>query len=63
MIDLDRKIYNSDGVLVKAKEADLKKGFKEHCKFKNGPCNYNGWGWYDRCARCKDNNNFIRKPN
>ena len=34
---------------------------REHCKFKNAPCNYTGKGWYDRCAWCKDNNSFIKR--
>ena len=35
--------------------------FREHCDFKDAPCNYTGRGWYDRCAWCKDNNGFKRK--
>jgi len=35
--------------------------FREHCDFKDAPCNYTGKGWYDRCAWCKDNNGFKRK--
>ena len=61
MINLETKIYNHEGEFVKAKDADLNKGFKEHCRFKDAPCNYNGWGWYDRCAWCKDNNGFRDK--
>ena len=34
---------------------------REHCDFKDAPCNYTGKGWYDRCAWCKDNNGFKRK--
>ena len=34
---------------------------REHCRFKNAPCNYTGRGWYDRCAWCKDNNGFRNK--
>ncbi len=60
MINLDKKVYDHLGNFVNAKDADLNKGFKEHCPFKNDPCNYNGHGWYDRCACCKDNNNFIK---
>lgn len=61
MINLDKEIYNHQGKLVKAKDADLNKEFKEHCRFKEAPCNYNGFGWYDRCAWCKDNNGFVDK--
>ena len=35
--------------------------YREHCEFKDAPCNYTGRGWYDRCAWCKDNNGFKRK--
>lgn len=35
--------------------------YREHCDFKDAPCNYTGKGWYDRCAWCKDNNGFKRK--
>jgi len=34
---------------------------REHCRFKDAPCNYTGKGWYDRCAWCKDNNGFRNK--
>ena len=34
---------------------------REHCRFKDAPCNYTGKGWYDRCAWCKDNNGFRDK--
>jgi len=61
MINLEKEIYDHEGKFIKAKDADLNKGFKEHCDFKDAPCNYNGHGWYDRCVWCKDNNGFIRK--
>jgi len=60
MITLDKMVYDHEGKLVNGKTIDLSKGFKEHCDFKNAPCNYNGHGWYDRCAWCKDNNGFKR---
>lgn len=63
MINTETEIYDHTGKRVKAKDADLSKGFNEHCRFKDAPCNYNGWGWYDRCAWCPDVNGFEEKNN
>lgn len=62
MINLDNKfVYNHEGQYLPVEKVDLNKGFREHCRFKDAPCNYNGFGWYDRCAWCKDNNGFRDK--
>jgi len=60
MINENKQVYDHTGKLVTLKDADVNKGFKEHCPFQNRPCNYYGHGWYDRCAWCKDNNGFER---
>lgn len=61
MNSTDTKVYDHEGNYTEFNNIDRTKGFKEHCPFKFAPCNYNGWGWYDRCAGCKDNNGFVQK--
>lgn len=67
MFNTDKKVYNEKGKFIKFSKLKTNKNnmiiesFKEHCEFKDAPCNYNGHGWYDRCAWCKDNNGFKRK--
>jgi hypothetical protein len=56
-----KKIYNENGKALHISDVSGSTIFREHCPFKDAPCNYTGRGWYDRCAWCKDNNSFIRK--
>lgn len=44
MNSTDTKVYDHQGNFIEFKEVDRSKGFKEHCSFKDAPCNYNGWG-------------------
>lgn len=61
MNKLKKLIYDKDGKVLDISSVNTGKIFREHCDFKNAPCNYFGKGWYDRCAWCNDNNGFIRK--
>lgn len=61
ILSVENKIVHiNNGKLSKESDVKIHDIFREHCPFKNDPCNYNGRGWYDRCAWCKDNNGFIR---
>jgi hypothetical protein len=57
----DKIVYLKNGNLLNKSDININIIFREHCPFKNEPCNYFNRGWYDRCASCKDNNGFIRK--
>jgi len=61
MDNLAAPIYNKDGKEIEVSSVTMNTVFREHCAFKDAPCNYYGRGWYDRCAWCKDNNGFKRK--
>lgn len=62
MTDANKKIYDKNGKELNIGRNNLMGvSFYEHCDFKDAPCNYMGWGWYDRCVFCKDNNGFRRK--
>lgn len=61
MLELKEPIYDKDGKALDIASVSGSTILREHCDFKNAPCNYFGRGWYDRCAWCKDNNNFIRQ--
>lgn len=61
MLELKEPIYDKDGKALDIASVGCSTIFREHCDFKNAPCNYYGRGWYDRCAWCKDNNNFVRQ--
>jgi hypothetical protein len=61
-ISLIRKL-ESEGIVDSNWDVHLSGStlIREHCRFKDAPCNYTGKGWYDRCVWCKDNNGFKLK--
>ena len=61
MDNLKPPIYDEDGKALNIADVSISTVFREHCNFKDAPCNYFGRGWYDRCAWCKDNNGFKRR--
>ncbi len=61
MFNPEKVVYDNNGVKTKLKDINPMEGFREHCDFKDAPCNFSGHGWYDRCAWCPDVNGFKRK--
>lgn len=61
MFNYNQPLYDEDGNIINIANINISTIFREHCDFKDAPCNYYGRGWYDRCAWCKDNNGFKRK--
>ena len=61
MDNIQPPIYDVDGKALDIASVSISTTYREHCDFKDAPCNYFNRGWYDRCSWCKDNNGFVRK--